>query len=111
MESQHGCLFAEECRAARRLWGHRHLVRHGPIVTRGTSATLAAKNATGTIPVVMAAVGDPLETGLVASLARPGGNVMGLSSTITDLQARRVELLRELVPGATRIAALCNMSN
>src|SRR5262245_9124930 len=81
------------------------------IVTRGTPATLAAKHATGTIPVVMAAVGDPLETGLVASLARPGGNVTGLSSTITDLQAKRVELLRELVPGATRIAALCNMGN
>ena len=81
------------------------------IVTRGTPAALAAKNATGTIPVVMAAIGDPLEPGIVASLARPGGNVTGLSALVTDLQAKRFELLKELVPGAARIAALFNMSN
>jgi putative ABC transport system substrate-binding protein len=81
------------------------------IVTRGTPAALAAKNATGTIPVVMAAIGDPLETGIVASLARPGGNITGLSALVTDLQAKRLELLKELVPGAARIAALLNMSN
>ena len=81
------------------------------IVTRGTPAALAAKNATGTIPVVMAASGDPLETGIVASLAHPGGNITGLSALVTDLQAKRLELLKELVPGAARIAALFNMSN
>jgi putative ABC transport system substrate-binding protein len=81
------------------------------ILTRGTPAALAAKNATGTIPVVMTGIGDPVGQGVVASLARPGGNVTGLSATTTELYAKRVELLRELVPGAARIAALFNMSN
>jgi putative tryptophan/tyrosine transport system substrate-binding protein len=81
------------------------------ILTRGTPVVLAAKNATGTIPVVMAAIGDPVGQGVVASLARPGGNVTGLSAVTTELYAKRVELLRELVPGAARIAALFNMSN
>jgi putative tryptophan/tyrosine transport system substrate-binding protein len=81
------------------------------ILTRGTPATLAAKQATGTIPVVMAASGDPLGTGLVASLARPGGNVTGLSAFVRDLQGKRVELLREMVPGIARVAGLFNMSN
>ncbi len=79
------------------------------IVTRGTPAAVAAKNAAGSIPVVMAAIGDPLL--LVASLARPGGNITGLSAFVTDLMAKRVELLREMFPGLTRIAALLNMSN
>jgi putative tryptophan/tyrosine transport system substrate-binding protein len=81
------------------------------IVTRGTPATLAAKNATKTIPVVMSASGDPLGAGVVAGLARPGGNVTGLSAFVTELQAKRLELLRELVPGINRIAALLNMSS
>jgi putative tryptophan/tyrosine transport system substrate-binding protein len=81
------------------------------ILTRGTPATLAVKDATGTIPVVMAASGDPLGTGLVASLARPGGNVTGLSAFVRDLQAKRVELLREMVPGIARVVGLFNMSN
>ena len=81
------------------------------ILTRGTPATLAAKNATGTIPVVMTGIGDPIGQGVVASLARPGGNVTGLSATTTEVYAKRVELLKELVPGAARIAALFNMSN
>ena len=81
------------------------------ILTRGTPAALAAKNATGTIPVVMAGIGDPVGQGVVASLARPGGNVTGLSALVTEIYAKRVELLRELVPGATRFAALFNMSN
>jgi len=81
------------------------------IVTRGTPATLAAKNATATIPVIMVGIGDPVGQGIVASLAWPGGNVTGLSALVTDLYAKRVQLLRELVPGATRIAALFNMSN
>jgi putative tryptophan/tyrosine transport system substrate-binding protein len=79
------------------------------ILTRGTPAALAAKNATGTIPVVMVGIGDPVGQGVVASLARPGGNVTGLSSIVTELYAKRVELLRELVPGAARLGALFNM--
>jgi len=67
------------------------------IVTRGTPSALAAKNATGTIPVVMAASGDPVATG-ITSLARPGGNVTGLSTLNTELYGKRVELLREMVP-------------
>ena len=81
------------------------------ILTRGTPAALAAKNATGTIPVVMAGVGDPVGQGIVASLARPGGNVTGLSAVVTELYAKRVQLLRELVPKAVRVAAIFNMSN
>ena len=81
------------------------------ILTRGTPAALAAKNATGTIPVVMTGIGDPVGQGVVASLARPGANVTGLSATTTEIYAKRVELLRELVPGAARIAAIFNMSN
>jgi putative tryptophan/tyrosine transport system substrate-binding protein len=81
------------------------------ILTRGTPAALAAKNATATIPVIMVGVGDPVGQGIVASLARPGGNVTGLSALVTDLYAKRVQLVRELVPGAVRIAALFNMSN
>jgi len=79
------------------------------IVTRGTPATQAAKKSTGTIPVVAAAIGEPLM--FAASLARPGGNVTGLTPVTTDLSAKRVELLREMVPGAARIAVLLNMSN
>src|SRR6516225_2650426 len=81
------------------------------IVTRGTPAIFAAKNATKTIPVVMAASGDPLGAGVVAGLARPDGNVTGLSAFVTELQAKRLELLREMVPRINRIAALLNMSS
>ncbi len=81
------------------------------ILTRGTSAALAAKNATGTIPVVITGVGDPVGQGVVASLARPGANVTGLSTLVTEIYAKRVGLLKELVPGAVRLAALINMSN
>jgi len=89
----------------------RELVQLGVdvIVTRGTPAAVAAKSTTESIPIVMAAVGDPLL--VVSSLARPGGNVTGLSSFVTDLMAKRVEILRELRPGLTRIAALLDMSN
>jgi putative ABC transport system substrate-binding protein len=79
------------------------------ILTRGTPAVLAAKNATATIPVVMAANGEPLR--VVASLARPGGNVTGLSAFTTELEAKRVEMIREIVPAARRIAVLYNMAN
>ena len=81
------------------------------IVTRGTPAALAAKNATGTIPVVITGLADPVGQGIVASLARPGGNITGVSAIVTELYAKRVELLRELLPKASRIAALFNMSN
>jgi putative ABC transport system substrate-binding protein len=81
------------------------------IVSRGTPASLAAKNATQTIPVVMASVGDPVATKLVASLARPGGNVTGLSALNVGIYAKRVDLLRELLPRLTRIAGLFNMGN
>lgn len=81
------------------------------ILTRGTPAALAAKNATGTIPVVISAVGDPVGSGIVASLARPGGNVTGLSALNIEIYAKRVELLGELVPRVARIAGLFNMSN
>jgi len=81
------------------------------ILTRGTPATLAAKQATPTIPVVFTGVGDPVGQGIVASLARPGGNVTGLSAAVTEIFPKRVQLLRELVPRAARIAALFNMSN
>lgn len=81
------------------------------IVTRGTPAALAAKRATTTIPVVIIGVGDPVGSGLVASLAHPGGNVTGLSAAVTEIFPKRVQLLRELIPRATRIAVLFNMSN
>ena len=81
------------------------------ILTRGTPAVMAAKSATGTIPVVMAASGGPVLSGVVASLARPGGNVTGLSAIVAELSGKRLELLREVVPGVSRIAALFNMSN
>src|SRR5207253_358247 len=81
------------------------------IVARGTPATLAAKNAHGKIPVVTAPVADPVETGLVASLARPGGNVTGLAMLVSELETKRVDLLRALAPRTKRIAALMNMGN
>ncbi len=81
------------------------------IVTRGTPAVLAAKSSARTIPVVMAASGDPVGTGVVAGLARPGGNVTGLSVLSTELSAKRLELIREMVPRVSRIAALLNMSH
>jgi putative tryptophan/tyrosine transport system substrate-binding protein len=81
------------------------------IVTRGTPAVMAAKDATASIPIVMAASGDPLRTGVVAGLARPGGNVTGLSAFTLELLAKRIEILREAVPGLTRIGYLHNMGN
>jgi putative ABC transport system substrate-binding protein len=81
------------------------------IVTRGTPAVIAAKNATATIPIVMAASGSPLRTGVVGGLASPGGNVTGLSGLTTELVGKRVELLREAASGLTRIALVQNMGN
>jgi putative tryptophan/tyrosine transport system substrate-binding protein len=78
------------------------------IVAVATPAILAAKQATSEIPIVMVGVGDPVGMGIVASLAHPGGNVTGLSSEADLLTEKDVELLKETVPGVSRIAALCN---
>ena len=78
------------------------------IVVEGTPAALAAKRATSTIPIVMALVSDPVGSGLVASLARPGGNVTGLTNQTVDLVAKRLQLLKEAIPGARRVVVLFN---
>jgi putative tryptophan/tyrosine transport system substrate-binding protein len=78
------------------------------IVTSGTPPVLAAKEATSVIPIVFAAVGDPVGNGLVASLARSGGNVTGSSIQATELAGKRVELLREVVPGLRSLAIMAN---
>jgi putative ABC transport system substrate-binding protein len=81
------------------------------IVTAGTPAVLAAKMATSVIPIVFASAGDPVRAGLVASLARPGGNVTGLSNQSTDLVGKRLELLRDIIPNLRRLAIMANVSN
>jgi putative tryptophan/tyrosine transport system substrate-binding protein len=81
------------------------------IVTTGTAAALAAKQTTSVVPIVFAAAGDPVGTGVVASLARPGGNVTGLSIQSTDLAGKRLELLREVVPGLRRLAIMANVGS
>jgi putative ABC transport system substrate-binding protein len=81
------------------------------IVGLGTLAPLAAKRATSTIPIVMAAAGDPVGSGLVASLARPGGNVTGTSLMAPDLGGKRLELVKDLLPEARRVAVLWNAGN
>jgi len=81
------------------------------IVTSGTPQVLAAKQATSVIPIVFASAGDPVASGLVASLAQPGGNATGLSSLVADLAGKRLELLREVVPGLRRLAIMGNVGN
>jgi putative ABC transport system substrate-binding protein len=81
------------------------------IVTAGTPATVAVKKATTSIPLVMVAVADPVGDGIVTSLAHPGGNVTGVSSIALELEGKRLELLRELVPNAAAIAVLWNPLN
>jgi putative tryptophan/tyrosine transport system substrate-binding protein len=81
------------------------------IVTYATPPAIAAKEATAVIPIVSAVMGDPVGAGLVASLARPGGNVTGLSNQSADLAGKRVEHLREVFPGLRRLAVLANVSN
>jgi putative tryptophan/tyrosine transport system substrate-binding protein len=81
------------------------------IVATGTLAPLAAKRATSTIPIVMTGAGDPLGTGLVDSLARPGGNVTGMSLMVPELGGKRLELLKELLPRLARVAVLWNAAN
>ena len=81
------------------------------IVTTGTPASLAVKKATTSVPLVMVAVGDPVDTGLVASLARPGGNITGIHSTVEGLEGKRLELLREVIPKLSHVAVLWNPEN
>ena len=81
------------------------------ILTWGTEAVLAAKQATTTIPIVMGAVGDAIDSGVVSSLSHPAANVTGLSSLAGELEAKRLELLKELVPGLSRVAILINPTN
>jgi putative tryptophan/tyrosine transport system substrate-binding protein len=81
------------------------------IVTSGTPLIAAAKQATTSIPIVFTAAGDPVGSGLVASLARPGGNVTGLSVVAPDLAGKRLDLLRQLVPGLRRVAIMGNVGN
>ena len=81
------------------------------IVTASTTGVLAAKQATSVIPIVFAAAGDPVGAGLVASLARPGGNATGLSLQQIETVGKRLELLREVVPGLGRLAVLANVGN
>jgi putative tryptophan/tyrosine transport system substrate-binding protein len=81
------------------------------IVTYGTPGALAAKQATSVIPIVFALVGDPVGTGVVTTLARPGANLTGLSNQAVDLHGKRLELLREVVPSLRRLAILGNPSN
>jgi putative ABC transport system substrate-binding protein len=104
-------------------FGENHLDRLSPlavelvqlnvdvIVTAGTLAPLAAKQATSTIPIVMAPAGDPVGSGLVDSLARPGGNLTGLSLMAPDIGGKRLELFKELRPGISRVAILWNATN
>jgi putative ABC transport system substrate-binding protein len=81
------------------------------IVTQGTAPVIAAKQATAVIPIVFATLNDPVGTGLVANLARPGGNITGLSNQLGESAPKRLELLREIVPGLRRMAILTNVGN
>jgi putative ABC transport system substrate-binding protein len=81
------------------------------LITAGTPGIVAAKEATTTIPIVMAGSGDAVATGLVASLARPGGNVTGLTDAVPELMAKWLELLKEALPRTERVAVLVNPDN
>jgi putative ABC transport system substrate-binding protein len=81
------------------------------IVTAGTPASLAVKKATTSVPLVMVAVGDPVGTGLVASIAHPGGNATGLTSITPELEGKRLELIKDMVPNMSRLAVFWNPAN
>jgi putative ABC transport system substrate-binding protein len=81
------------------------------VVVYGTPAALGAKEATTTLPIVVAAMGDPIGTGIVSSLARPGGNITGFSSLTSDLEPKRLEILKEGVPQLSRVGMLWNSGN
>jgi putative tryptophan/tyrosine transport system substrate-binding protein len=81
------------------------------IVTQGTVPTMAAKKASASVPIIMATAGDPVATGLVASLARPGGNITGLTQINPDVTGKRLEVLKEFFPGLARVVAVWNPGN
>src|SRR5262245_52516357 len=81
------------------------------IITQGTPAAFAAKQATTTIPIVMAIVGDPVDSGIVASYSRPGGNITGSSFFFPEINAKRLELMKSLMPGLKRAGVLMNPDN
>jgi putative ABC transport system substrate-binding protein len=81
------------------------------IIVQSVLAAQAAKRASGSIPIVMAGVSDPLRAGLIGSLARPGGNVTGVSMMSTELSGKRLELLREIAPAVSRVGSLWNPTN
>jgi putative tryptophan/tyrosine transport system substrate-binding protein len=81
------------------------------IVTAGTDAVIAVKRATSVIPIVFGTAGDPVANGLVESLARPGGNVTGLSNQSADIAGKRLDILREVVPGLRRLAIMANITS
>jgi putative ABC transport system substrate-binding protein len=81
------------------------------IVTQGTASVIAARQATAVVPIVFAGVADPVGTGLVTSLARPGSNVTGLSNQLVDLVGKRIEMLREILPGLRTLAIMANVGN
>jgi ABC-type uncharacterized transport system substrate-binding protein len=81
------------------------------IVTAGTPAAKALKNATRTIPIIMALIGDPVAAGLVETLARPGGNATGFSIVAPELSGKRLQLLKEIVPGISAVAVISNVAN
>src|SRR5262245_10718231 len=91
----------------------KELVQRGVdvVVTYGTPATQAAKQVTTTLPIVMIGVGEPVQTGLVPSLAKPAGNITGSTGLGADLSVKRLELLREALPGVSRVAFLWNPRN
>ena len=81
------------------------------IITHTTPGSLAAKRATTTIPIVVALIGNPVEAGVVASLARPGGNITGQSFFNAELRAKRIELLKEVMPRLSHVAVILNVDN
>ena len=81
------------------------------IVTHTTPGSLAAKRATTTIPIVIALIGDPIGAGVVANVARPGGNITGQSFFVAELRAKRIELLKELMPRLTQVAVILHAAN
>src|SRR3989454_8664017 len=87
------------------------MMRVGVVMTPGSAPTMADTAATSTVPIVMMEVGDPLALRLVSSFERPGGNVTGVSSLFANLAPLHLDLLRRIVPGASRVAVLWNPSN
>jgi putative tryptophan/tyrosine transport system substrate-binding protein len=81
------------------------------IVTWGTPAAIAAKQASRTIPIMMGSIGDPVSVGIVPNLARPGGNITGFAAQNVDLEAKRLELLKDLLPNLSRVGVLANATN